>query len=55
VYLEVPEMASKNKTIVVKTVEPENETHMQIMKRLGIGGGFVFAHGTPQKRVKKSH
>lgn len=51
-------MASKkeNKRVAVKAVDPyPNETHMQMMARLGIHGGFVFAHGTPQAHVKKSH
>lgn len=26
------------------------ETHMQMMRRLGLDGGLVFAHGTPKKR-----
>lgn len=48
-------MASKNKDkVVVKDVNAD-ETHMQMFRRLGGEGGFVFAHGTPQTKVKKSH
>ena len=26
--------------------------HMAFMNKLGLKGGFVFAHGTPQKKVR---
>lgn len=29
------------------------ETHMQMMRRLGLDGGFVFAHGPRQKKNRK--
>ena len=32
-----------------------SETHTQVMARLGLGGGLVFAHGKPTAKVKKQH
>ena len=53
-------MARKDKVAVkevaIKGDTISTENHMQVMARLGLHDEhFVFAHGTPQIRVKKSH